>query len=273
VFEDKNRLKKFNFPTIQESLELVNPITSELNTLRTTLLINLLYSTQKNIYKSKKSIALFEVGTVFDANRNETKKIAFIYSGDVEDEHILNHGKPDSIDFKEFVKKLKSIFPDIVFEKCTLSNSLIHPYQSANVVYDGKVVGFLSKLHPKVAKEFDLKDTFIAEIDLHNYTPNLKTATEISKFQSSSRDLSLIIDKDITFVRIKNIINSLNIQELKRFYAYDVYSGDNLPENKVSLSVRFVLQSNSDVISEELSNAIMDKILNALKDKIGATLR
>jgi len=94
VFDHRERVEKYGLRTIYKKREITNPITNELNTLRSSLIPNILESVGKNVKFGKKSIKLFEVGTTFDKSREETTNIAFVFSGEVESQKVSNHGKP-----------------------------------------------------------------------------------------------------------------------------------------------------------------------------------
>lgn len=272
AFENSKNNDKYGLVGIKPSLELLNPITAELDTMRISLLPGLIESVQNNIYKSRKSVALFEIGTCFDKDRNEYKKAAFAWAGHKEGDDVLNHGKPADIDFKSFLQKLKAIFPKASFVENTHKAGYIHPYMSGDIVVDGKVIGFAAKMHPKTAAEMDLPSTFIAEVNLDAMDLTLKQAVPTSKFQRSQRDMSVVIGKNIAFTQIKEAIDALKITELKELYPSDFYYDEKMGD-RFSLTLRFTLQSSEDVLSEERSNAIFDAILETLKTTFQAELR
>ncbi len=272
AFEHSKNNEKYGLHELKPSVSLLNPITAELDTMRISLLPGLIASVQNNIYKSRKSVALFEIGTCFDKDRNEYKKAAFAWAGLKEGDDVLNHGKPAEIDFKAFLQKLKAIFPGASFVENSHKAGYIHPYMSADIVMDKKVIGFASKMHPKVAGEMDLPTTFIAELDMDAMEVPFKQAVPTSKFQRSQRDMSVLIGKDVPFSAIKKAIDALEIAELKELYPSDFYHDDKMGE-RFSLTLRFTLQSSEDVVSEERSNAVFDAILETLKSNFGAELR
>jgi phenylalanyl-tRNA synthetase beta chain len=272
AFDSSKNNQKYGLAGIESSLELLNPITAELDTLRISLLPGLIDSVQKNIYKSHKSVALFELGSCFDAKRNESKKAAFVWSGLKEGDDVTNHGKPAELDFKGFLQKLKAIVPQAQFARNTHTAGFIHPYMSGDIVIDGCVIGFAGKLHPKVAAEMDLPATFIAEVNLDAVALFVKKAVPTSKQQRIQRDISVVIDKSVAFTQIKTAVDGLKLPELKACYPCDFYYDDKLGE-RFSLTLRLVLQSQEDVVSEERSNAVFDAILNTLKEHFKAELR
>ena len=112
----------------------------------------------------------------------------------------------------------------------------------------------------------------MCEINFSKIKYTLKTAKKSSKYQASFRDLSLIIPQDMSYEDVKKSIDSLEIKELVRFYPVDRYSDANLGEN-ISLSLRFVLQSDDKTLEEEDLVSAMDSILAKLKDDLGIGLR
>ena len=212
VFCSKENLEKYNFKTVKDELELINPIVKELNTYRTTILLNLVEACANNFKVGGKSTAFFEIGTIFDENRAESKKISFIQSGSAELEDFTNAGKPKNIDFFSFSKKILNTIGKFDLEPMIqIDNLFIHPYQNANVLIDGKVVGYICKLHPSVCADFDLNNTFIAEIDFEAIKNDIIKTGSYSKFQSSKKDLTIIVPKSLEYKEIKKVINSLAV--------------------------------------------------------------
>ncbi|AXK49569.1 phenylalanine--tRNA ligase subunit beta [Aliarcobacter trophiarum LMG 25534] len=273
VFSSKENLEKYGFKTVKDELELINPIVKELNTYRTTLLLNLIEACSNNFKIGTKSASFFEIGTIFDENRVESKKIAFVHSGASTIEDVSNAGKPKNIDFFSFAKNVLNTIGEFELEPIiNINNKFIHPYQSANILIDGKIVGFISKLHPSVANDFDLSDTFFAEIDFIAIKNDLIKVSSYSKFQASRKDLSIIAPKSLEFKEIKKVINSLNINLIKQYNLIDIYSDEKLGDFE-SLTIRFTLQSDEKTLEDDDINRVINSILDALKEKLNITLR
>lgn len=273
VFCSKENLEKYSFKTVKEELELINPIVKELNTYRTTILLNLVEACANNFKVGSRSTAFFEIGTIFDENRAESKKISFIQTGSCELEDFSNAGKPKNIDFFSFSKKILNTIGKFDLEPMSeISNSFVHPFQNANVLIDGKVVGFICKLHPSVCADFDLNDTFIAEIDFEAIQNDIVKTTSYSKFQSSKKDLTIITPKTLEYKEIKKVINSLNDTNIKQFNLIDIYNDEKLAENE-SLTIRFVLQNDEKTMEEEDITTTMNSILDALNKELSIGLR
>ena len=273
VFGQKSVLKSYGFETVDEDIELLNPIVETLDTLRSTMLVGLLDAAAKNVKFAQKQVALFEVGSVFDKKRVESHKMAFIFSGAVQEDGVSNHGKPKDIDFSSFVRRVSSVIGDFDLQPLEeLNNSFMHPYQCAKVIIDGNSVGELYKLHPQIASDNDLGATFLCEIDFSAIKVGLKMAVPYSKFQASFRDLSLVVPENLRYEDVKKVIEANTTDEVQRFYPVDIYSDDQMGESS-SLTIRFVLQSPDKTLEEDDILKSMSSVQTALNSELGVELR
>ncbi len=274
VFTNKALLEKYNFPTVIKKKDILNPIVYELNTFRTTIALNFVQALSQNVKQGYKSVGLFEIGTIFDKNREETQTLGFIFSGEIEAESISNKAKPRNIDLFSFCQKLSGIIGEFELEVLKkIKNDFIHPYQCASIIQNRKNIGYVYKIHPNIAKDFDISnDTYIAEINFNSLNDTTVIATNISKFQASKRDLSIIAAKSLEYKDIKKSINALNIREIKQFNLVDIYNDDKLGENE-SLTIKFVLQSETKTFEESDINDIMDRVRDKLEKDLQIGLR
>ena len=272
VFSDKTLLEKYGFTVTEDALELANPIAEELNTLRSTILVNLLNAVKRNVSYTKKSIPLFEIGAIFGTKREQSEVISFVFSGQSEGENVRNAGKPATIDFATFTQKIGAVIGAFELEPCTYENGLLHPYQSANIVVEGKVCGFISKLHPTVQEEYGIPVTFIAEVDFDTLLPKHINAVAISKFQGVYKDLSIVIDKSMGYYAVAKVLNGLNLDMLKDVYPVDIYEDDKLGDKK-SLTVRFFIQSMEKTLEDADIESVMNEIMTVLEKECNAELR
>ena len=272
IFTDSKKLDEYEFEKVEESLEVTNPIADDFNALRTTMMINMLDSVKRNISYSKKSIALFEIGNIFNSKREEREVISFIYSGQSQKESVINSGKSPQIDFETFVDKLSSVIGNFELVPSTVKNGLIHPYQSADIIIDSKVVGYLSKLHPVAKEKYGIFDTFIAEVDFGAVIPKHINANAISNFQGVYKDLSVVLDKKYQAIEVMRFIKDSKIDMLKDFYCIDIYEDDSL-EDKKSMTIRFFIQSLEKTLKDKDIEAVTSLILKRLKYNFMAKLR
>lgn len=272
VFNERAQVEKFGFVCTEPSKELLNPITATFDTLRPTLLVGLLNSASANVKVNQKKIALFEAGMVFDSQRNESKRLGFIVSGSMESEKISNAGKPSVIDFAAFTKLIADVAGSFELLSHTPSHSLAHPYVCAKVMINGEEAGELFRLHPSVEDEFDLAQTFMCELKIDSLPYGLVEAQPYSKYQASFRDLSILISKAVSYETIKTVIEKHRSAQVRRFYPVDRYVSEALGE-QMSLTLRFVLQSDDKTLEEEDITMAMESILNGLRDELGVSLR
>ena len=272
VFSDKILLEKYGFSTLEEELELANPIAEELNTLRSTILVNLLNAVKRNVSYSRKSIPLFEIGAVFGSKREQSEVISFVFSGHLDGENVRNSGKPYVINFASFTHKIGAVIGNFELRPCTYTNGLIHPYQSADIVIGGKVCGFMSKLHPTVQESFDIPVTYIAELDFDVLMPKHIKVTPISKFQGVYKDLSVVIEKTMNYYEVATVLNTLDIVVLKDSYPVDIYEDEKLGDKK-SLTIRFFIQSMEKTLEDSEIEDVMNQIIAILEKECKAQLR
>ncbi|MDU7693074.1 MAG: phenylalanine--tRNA ligase subunit beta [Helicobacter sp.] len=266
VFCKKSRLQELGFETLDPKLDLANPINSDLDTLRSSLLLNLLDTALKNQDFGIKDIALCEAGSIFDSKRNEHKSLAFLVSGN-EIEPSYPHAKGRAWEFFSFCRSVSNVIGD--FEIINFSSDklpkLLHPFQGGKILKDGSKIGVISKLNPS----FGLQNCFVCEVNLDALVPLKMQLKPFSKLPKTARDLSILIDRNISFSEIKEAINALDLVILKDFYALSKF-GD---EQIISLSLRLILQGDESNLNEEQINGVTSAILECLKGKFNAELK
>jgi len=272
IFCDNKRLEEFGFRTISKELSIINPITNEMDGLRPLLMVNMLDALQQNVRMSKRRIPLFEVGTVFDENRKESQHIVFAFSGEESLDSVANSGKPKTIGFASFVKKVASIIGRFELVEAKKKNSLMHPYQSADILIDGQNIGVVAQLHPLIQEKFDLPRTFFAEIDTKYLVARHINAKAISNFTPIQRDLSIVVKKSLLFSEIRKALQDSMPDSIYSFYPIDRYVDESLDDD-MSLTLRFIISSTKKTLQEDEINAIMDEIVSLLKIKFNARLR
>ena len=271
VFGDEERFKKYGFEVLREDLALLNPITKELNTLRPSLLLGLLQAAQKNSNNAFNAISLFEMGSVYDKDRNEKFKIAFLQSGFIKEERYPST-KGLVGNFFDFADRVARSIGDFSLQEFSSDIKLFHPNQCAKIIKDDKEIGILATLHPEVAKELDLEQTYVCEIDVDMLIVKNPKVKMYSKFQKVTRDLSVVISKNIPYFKIAQSIKALNLTNVIGFYPLDVYCDEKLQDN-MSLTLRFELQSDEKTLEEKDISLVMDCALKALQDTYGVELR
>lgn len=271
VFDDRARLAELGIEGIDEALDVLNPITNELNTLRVSLLPSMVESIKRNENFGIKKIAFAEIGVCYTKERQEVKKIAFA-TNLCKSEEKYPFPKGEKWDFYAFASSIMDIIGS--FEVCELqtlpfgaSSLLLHPFQRASVFKEGREIGYIAKLNPTIT------EGFVCELELEPLIERTKISHKSgSKYQASLRDLTLMIDKEIAFSKIKSKLLDSKIPYLDNLYPLDLYSHQDFG-NEVALSIRFVWQSFEKTLQEEEINQGMQTLLELLSKEFGAKLR
>ncbi len=269
VFYSKEKQQKLGFEVLDDPLELQNPITTELNTLRTSLVCGLLDASLRNKNLGFKSIALYEKGSVYNSKREEIQKLGFLASG-LQKKESYPDAKGKAWDFYSFAECVSKVIGDFSLEKLTTQTPINHPYQSAKIIQNHKIIGVIAKIHPKVIQELDLFESYYAEIDASKLKRPAMLLKPFSIYPSSVRDLTLIIDENTAFSNIKKALKDAQIPNLSEILPLDIFKESN---NSIALSVRCVIHSLEKTLNDEEVNSAMQKTLEILEKEFNARLK
>ncbi|MGL2355284.1 phenylalanine--tRNA ligase subunit beta [Helicobacter pylori] len=269
VFYSKEKQQKLGFEVLEDPLELQNPITTELNTLRTSLVCGLLDASLRNKNLGFKSIAFYEKGSVYNAKREEVQKLGFLVSGLQKKESYPN-AKGKAWDFYSFAECVSKVIGDFSLEKLTTQTPINHPYQSAKIIQNHEIIGVIAKIHPKVIQEWDLFESYYAEIDASKLKRPAMLLKPFSIYPSSVRDLTLIIDENTAFSKIKKALKDAQIPNLSEILPLDIFKESN---NSIALSVRCVIHSLEKTLNDEEVNSAVQKALEILEKEFNARLK
>lgn len=269
VFYSKEKQQKLGFEVLEDPLELQNPITTELNTLRTSLVCGLLDASLRNKNLGFKSIALYEKGSVYNSKREEIQKLGFLVSG-LQKKESYPDAKGKAWDFYSFAECVSKVIGDFSLEKLTTQTPINHPYQSAKIIQNHEIIGVIAKIHPKVIQELDLFESYYAEIDASKLKRPAMLLKPFSIYPSSVRDLTLIIDENTAFSRIKKALKDAQIPNLSEILPLDIFKESN---NSIALSVRCVIHSLEKTLNDEEVNSAVQKALEILEKEFNARLK
>ncbi|WQY14089.1 phenylalanine--tRNA ligase subunit beta [Helicobacter pylori] len=269
VFYSKEKQQKLGFEVLEDSLELQNPITTELNTLRTSLVCGLLDASLRNKNLGFKSIALYEKGSMYNSKREEIQKLGFLASG-LQKKESYPDAKGKAWDFYSFAECVSKVIGDFSLEKLTAQTPINHPYQSAKIIQNHEIIGVIAKIHPKVIQELDLFESYYAEIDASKLKRPAMLLKPFSIYPSSVRDLTLIIDENTAFSRIKKALKDAQIPNLSEILPLDVFKES---DNTIALSVRCVIHSLEKTLNDEEVNSAVQKALEILEKEFNARLK
>ncbi len=269
VFYSKEKQQKLGFEVLEDPLELQNPITTELNTLRTSLVCGLLDASLRNKNLGFKSIALYEKGSVYNSKREEIQKLGFLASG-LQKKESYPDAKGKAWDFYSFAECVSKVIGDFSLEKLTTKTPINHPYQSAKIIQNNEIIGVIAKIHPKVIQELDLFESYYAEIDASKLKRPAMLLKPFSIYPSSVRDLTLIIDENTAFSKIKKALKDAKIPNLSEILPLDIFKESN---NTIALSVRCVIHSLEKTLNDEEVNSAVQKALEILEKEFNARLK
>ncbi len=269
VFYSKEKQQKLGFEVLEDLLELQNPITTELNTLRTSLVCGLLDASLRNKNLGFKSIALYEKGSVYNSKREEIQKLGFLASG-LQKKESYPDAKGKAWDFYSFAECVSKVIGDFSLEKLTTKTPINHPYQSTKIIQNHEVIGVIAKIHPKVIQELDLFESYYAEIDASKLKRPAMLLKPFSIYPSSVRDLTLIIDENTAFSNIKKALKDAQIPNLSEILPLDIFKES---DNTIALSVRCVIHSLEKTLNDEEVNSAVQKVLEILEKEFNARLK
>lgn len=285
-YDERNTFKAEN------SVKIMNPLSTDLNVMRQTLLFGGLESIEHNIKRKNANLRFFEFGNVYHyapERKNEDNPMA-AYS---EDNHMAlwitgkrvegswAHPDEDST-FYELEAYVENIMRRIgVQPGMTVRKKSDNDIFSAGLTIEnrgGKKLVEMGVLGKKILKAADIDvPVYYAELSwtalMKVIRKNKVLYTEISKYPAVSRDLALLIDNGVEFAAIEETARQTEKKLLKKVELFDVYEGKNLPEGKKSYAVNFILQDETKTLNDKQIDAIMNKLITNLKNKLGAELR
>ncbi|MBJ8441804.1 phenylalanine--tRNA ligase subunit beta [Acinetobacter junii] len=278
-FADAKLEKQLN-PNVQP-LMLANPISSDLAAMRSTLLSSLIPCVQYNLNRQQQRVRFFELGLRFDYQNakdiHDLKQIptlALIAVGSRTPESW--HIKPQAMDFFDFKGEVEEILAAgrVNVDYIRTEREWLHPGQSAEILVDGKSIGYLGRLHPSLENALDLGITWIAELDqqavLQSYVSNF---TELSRFPSVRRDIALLISDKIEVRDIQQLIKQTGGELLDSTWLFDVYTGQGVEQGKRSLAFALLWQHPTRTLEDAEIKSGMDNIIQVLENTYQATLR
>ena len=267
-------------------VDILNPLSEDQSVMRTSLIPGLLETMNYNISVQNRNLKLFEIGNVFyntgqeDSQPDEVEMLSCLWTGArVDSVWFSKEIKCDFYDLKGVVEELlmgmgivNTTFTSMPPESCFYTK----PGYSARIFVENDLIGLVGEIHPKVLRNYDLKQTaFIFELNFDQFTtlmPDTKSAQPIPKFPATSRDITLIINKNIEAFKILKSVENLDEELVDNIYLFDVFEGDPIPAGKKSISVRITYRSSNETLEDDKVNHIHKNITDRLIEDFDATL-
>jgi phenylalanyl-tRNA synthetase beta chain len=263
-----------------KAVKILNPLSNDLDVMRQTMLFSGLEAVAYNQNRKKADLKLYEFGKVYSVEEekyNEAQRFAIFISGANSAEQWNQKASPVSFyNLKAIVDGIiaKLNIADYAVEDSTckkLAYGLQYKLNSKQLVKFGAVAA-----QPLKLADMD-KEVFYADFDfdmiLKLARKNKIIYQDVSKFPAVRRDLSMLIDKNVSFGHLKQIAQKTERKLLQEVNVFDVYEGDKLPEGKKSYALSFILQDNEKTLTDKAIDAIMQKVAYNLGKEAGAEIR
>ncbi len=288
-FMDKETALKFgaNDNGNADNLTLINPISSDWNQMRPSILPNLIKAAASNVDKGYGNICLFEVGPVFKSLKLEGQKIvaAGIRQGQKADKHWASPEESREFDLYD-VKS--DIYQTLKAMNCPTDNLQIvreapeyfHPGRSGALKMGKNIIAYFGEIHPQIIDDIDVKSPVVGfEIFIDNIpTARKKKSTakkvlQLSQFQPVNRDFAFIVDENVLAWDIERAAKSSDKKFITSVNIFDVYQGKGVEEGKKSIAINVTLQPIEKTFTDEEIEQISTKIIDNVSKKTGASLR
>lgn len=274
-FVDQKVLSEFD--SLENSVELANPISSDMGVMRTNLVAGLVNAVKRNSARQQSRIRLFETGLSFVKAVDDViqvKQLAMITSGTEFAEDW--HGNAKAADFFSLKGDLESLLPkSSVFKPSTRMG--FHPGQTADIYVDGKLVGFIGTIHPTTVKALDLvPGVAFAQVELETVlSVGVPSFKGVSKFPEVRRDLAFIVNREVTAGELTATIDTLlsDSEIYQNVGVFDVYEGEAIDKQRKSIALGLTFRHNSRTLNDEEVNDCVNIVIDGLSETYEATLR
>ena len=261
------------------ALEVKNPISQNMSVMRTNLVSGLVSTFLHNLNHGQVSQRLFEIGNTFSLKNTkevaEKNTLAGLMNGKVNEDNWKEKAKDISFyDLKGVVQDLVGEFNGpFTFDNCKID--FLHPGMSSLIKLNDKIIGFMGSLQPTYLDQLGLnEDVYIFSLELNGLQKNVSSYyKEFSKYPSSSRDLSFIVNKSIASSSIENVIKDAAGKFLRDIEIFDVYEGKGVEEEKKSIAISVSWQSNTQTLKDADIDSAVEKIVNSMKKELSGELR
>ena len=276
-FESPKAFDKLLVPEnsdLRQAIRILNPLGQDFSIMKTQALNGMLTSLATNYNRKNKNVRLYEIGNIYIP-----KALPLTELPDERTQFTLGmYGDGDFFTMKGVVEEF--------FEKAGLDGritydpedkkSFLHPGRQADIIYDGVKVGYLGEVHPQVCENYNIGDRiYYADIDMPYIVEHAcfdKKYEGIAKFPTSTRDISLVVDKQVLIGTMENAIIKKGGKLLESCELFDIYEGEQVGEGKKSVAFSLVFRAKDRTLSDTEISEIMDKILAELTG-LGAVLR
>lgn len=275
-FIGKKSIDKLNVPAnspLRRQIEILNPLSEEYSMMRTQLAVSMLQVVAYNCSKKNKNFRLFEIGKTYIPHElpltqlpQERDTLCMAFVGEQESFYSV----------KAAVTELLRKFSQTVTRMTYSKTPYYHPGISCDMYVGDRLVCTVGKLHPSVAKNFDISDNvFLCEMDMHDFIekePSSVKFVPLPKYQAAERDLAVVVREDVPVGDIlRTVENACDM--CSSVSLFDIYRGEQIEKGYKSVAISFLLSAPDKTLNDAEITAAMDMILAALQTQCNATLR
>ncbi len=280
-------LKCLNLPAQDhrmKMLKILNPLSEDQSTMRTTLIPGLLTTMRKNIHQKNLDLKLFEIGQVFlvqekDELPQERKMLAALATG-LYQEESWNIEKRD-VDFYDLKGCLENLLEELHVTNYSFSLCqdipFLHTYKALSIIVNREKVGIMGETHPQLLENFQLpQKAYIFELSLSPLLPHFSEYGgfhHLPKYPPVYRDIALVIDEKTSAQNVYNIIYKFKNKFIEEIRIFDYYKGKSIPEGKKSLAYRLKYQAYDHTLTDIEVNALHEELAKTLYQQLGAEIR
>ena len=277
-FKDKNK-----------EIKIINPISSELGVLRNSIFSNLILYMNKNLDRGFKDLSIFEIGPVFTGSNpgEQNTVVCGLLAG--KKSRLSWIEKERNVDVFDVKRDVVQTLVEAGYnsDKFFIDNetpNYYHPGKSGRLFLNrGKdqVAAYFGEIHPNILKKIDIKteslvgfEIFLDNLKLPKKTlNNQKTKFEVSDYQKSERDFAFIVAKEVKAQSLINAVSSVDQKLISNIKVFDIYEGENIPENQKSIAISVTIQSTEKTLNDNDLENINNLIIKTVESKTGAKLR
>lgn len=262
---------------------LANPLSSDMNVLRPSLLPGLLDALRHNTHHRNPNVALFEIGRVFGAKGGTTlehRRLAIALTGDRNPSFWTGddrHAKFDSYDLKGLLEEFLEQFGLRGLIWAQQAGSTPFFLESATVQLGRNSIGTVGQLLPGLAKQYDLREAvLLAELDLDQLLARRNTARSfkpLPQFPSIQRDVAMILPESTTHDAVLSVVKQAKPKNLDAVELFDVFRGKNVPAGQKSMAYSFTYRAADRTLTDAEVNAAHEKLVEQLKQRLQAAVR
>lgn len=270
-----------NDPELSRQVSILNPLSSDLGAMRTSMLYTGLECISYNLNRKNHHLKLFEFGKTYSKKNNtysEEEKLAVFILGNRNEEHWVTGKQPtDFFYFKGILVSVLTRLGVLEVREAPLTDPIL--YEGLRLTSRNQILVEFGLVSETIAKQWDIKEQiFYADFHWNNLLKvvrgNRQTIVdEIPKYPKVKRDFALLLDENISFQDIHDIAFETEGKLLKDVALFDVYYGKKLPDGKKSYAVSFTLQDLNTTLTEQKINKVMSRLQKRYEEKLGASLR